>query len=71
MSNHRYLKNLLGKKKKKPFHTPKPWLKTEIGMKTKMRVCYMEFITTDKYIFPKWAVTLRKTEVKMFNLVLQ
>lgn len=30
----------------------------------------MEFIPIDKYIFPKWVVTLRTTEVKMFNLFL-
>lgn len=34
-------------------------------------LCYMEFIPTYKYIFPKWVVTLRTTQVKMFNPLLQ
>ena len=32
---------------------------------------YMEFVSTDKHIFPKWVTTLRKTERKQFNLFLQ
>jgi len=35
------------------------------------QICYMEFIAMDKYIFPKWVVTVRTTEVKMFILFLQ
>lgn len=31
--------------------------------------CYTKFIPTDKYVFPKWVVTLRTTEVKMFNIL--
>ena len=40
MRNQRSLKSLLGKKKKKPFHTLTAWLKIEIGLKTEIKVLF-------------------------------
>jgi len=47
VNNQRYLKSLLGKKKKKPFHQPTPWLKIEMGLKTEM-----ELKTKLRVLFP-------------------